>query len=669
MLRVVVVETTVAGGVYRPRTVSAMDRNMSSGEIVGMNFTTRVLALGGLMVSLSCWAVTSAAAEPTPEVALGMKPVQAEVEVGTPTADEAANCKLRSLQAQGQAGWELLDGGGLTLRRFLDTNADGSVDLWCYYKDGLEVYRDIDGDFNGRADQYRWFHTGGSRWGLDTDEDKVIDAWKAISAEEVTAEVVGALASGDIQRFSRVTLTDAELKSLGLGATAAQAITAKLDGIDVRFGQLAREQQVVRPSSKWLQFSGNRPGTVPAGKDGATKDLHVYENVVAIVETDGDHAQVQFGTLIRVGDVWRVIDLPDPIEPGQTELTATGFFFPVRREASMESMVGQAGTSEAYQRLVEELRVLDDAHMAKPTNPAIYHANRADLIEKIAEAAPTDEDHRMWIYQLVDTVGAAAQSGEYPGGVQRLGKLADKLLKTPSGSDMAAHVHFVLIAQWYNVQVTGPKPDYEKIQKAYLQKLEQFVTTFPTCPDAAEAVLQIAITQEYAGQEAEAKKWYARIAEDYPTSRSAAKANGALTRLSSVGKAIRLQGKSSAGKQIDLAKYLGHVVLIQYWASWASPCKTDVPVLRDLASRYRQKGFYIIGVNLDNSEQEMSRFVQQYKVDWPQIHEEGGLDSRPANEMGILTLPTMILVDQKGRVVNRNVLVADLDSELNKLIR
>ena len=47
---------------------------------------------------------------------------------------------------------------------------------------------DIDADFNGKADQYRWFHTAGSRWALDTNEDGQIDGWKTISAEEVTAD-------------------------------------------------------------------------------------------------------------------------------------------------------------------------------------------------------------------------------------------------------------------------------------------------------------------------------------------------------------------------------------------------------------------------------------------------------------------------------------------------
>ena len=54
-----------------------------------------------------------------------------------------------------------------------------------------------------------------------------------------------------------------------------------------------------------VQFSGNKPGVVPAGTDGSTKDLRVYENVVAIVETAGKHGQVQIGTLVQVGDCWR----------------------------------------------------------------------------------------------------------------------------------------------------------------------------------------------------------------------------------------------------------------------------------------------------------------------------------------------------------------------------
>ena len=53
----------------------------------------------------------------------------------------------------------------MILRKFVDTNGDNVVDQWSYYKDGVEVYRDIDSNFNGKADQYRWFNTGGTPLG------------------------------------------------------------------------------------------------------------------------------------------------------------------------------------------------------------------------------------------------------------------------------------------------------------------------------------------------------------------------------------------------------------------------------------------------------------------------------------------------------------------------
>ena len=57
------------------------------------------------------------------------------------------------------------------------------------------------------------------------------------------------------------------------------------------------------------------------------------------------------------------------------------------------------------------------------------------------------------------------------------------------------------------------------------------------------------------------------------------------------------------------------------------------------------------------------------RLSWERIFEEGGLDSRPANELGILTVPTMILLDKEGQVVNRNIQIVDLDREVRRLIQ
>ena len=150
-------------------------------------------------------------------------------------------------QIDGHVGWIVESPDGVILRKFVDTNDDNVVDQWSYYKDGFEVYRDIDSNYNGKADQYRWFHTGGSRWGLDPNEDGVIDSWKSISAEEVTAEVVAAIATRDVQRFTRLLLTPAELNSLGLGKARAEALAEKIAKAAAGFKTMSARQKTVAP--------------------------------------------------------------------------------------------------------------------------------------------------------------------------------------------------------------------------------------------------------------------------------------------------------------------------------------------------------------------------------------------------------------------------------------
>ena len=108
--------------------------------------------------------------------------------------------------------------------------------------------------------------------------------------------------------------------------------------------------------------------------------------------------------------------------------------------------------------------------------------------------------------------------------------------------------------------------------------------------------------------------------------------------------------------------------MIQYWATWCEPAKADMPALKELLTKYG-RSLSVIGVNLDNSPKALSDFLAKNRLPWPQIFEAGGLDSRPANQLGILTLPTMILVDEEGKVVNRNIQIAELDPALKKLIR
>ncbi len=613
-------------------------------------------------------AAAGSAATPTAQQALRLSPVQQGIDYDRPTPEEAGRCTIAGAKADGASGWIVKDSDGVILRRFLDTNDDNLVDRWSYFKEGLEVYRDIDADFNGKADEYRWFHTAGTRWGLDENEDGVIDSWKAISAEEVTAEVVAALAERDAARFARVALTPKELAALGLGETREKALAEKIADLPSQFVRAADGQQVVGPDAKWLQFSGNRPGIVPRGTDGSTQDLRVYENAMAIIESGGAHAQVLIGTMVDAPGGWRVIGVPQAVAEGGTEL-AGGFFFHGPGAVPPKGPE-TAGVPEQTQKLLSELEKID-AELAQATSPeaqATLNAKRADLVEQIAAHAGA-KDRGMWLRQLADTVSAAVQAGTYPQGAARLQSLYESLKKRGDDKDLEAYVRFRQLVADYGLALQAKDADFAKVQAAWLKNLEEYVAAYPKSADTAEAMLQLAISQEFAGQEEAAQKWYGRIAAEFPESPAGRKAAGAQRRLDSVGKQIPFRGESMTGGLVDLAKYRGRVVLIQFWATWCEPCKTDMATLKEMIGKYGADGFSIIGVNLDNSEERGEQYVKENQVNWPQVHEEGGLDSRPANELGILTLPTMILVGPDGKVVNRNVHVAELDRELKRLIR
>jgi hypothetical protein len=92
-------------------------------------------------------------------------------------------------------------------------------------------------------------------------------------------------------------------------------------------------------------------------------------------------------------------------------------------------------------------------------------------------------------------------------------------------------------------------------------------------------------------------------------------------------------------------------------------------VIKEMQAKYGKNGFQPLGVNLDGEVADATKYIAAKRFPWPHAYEEGGIEeSRLAAEMGILTLPMMILVDKQGRVLNNNVHAAELDTELKKAL-
>ncbi len=575
--------------------------------------------------------------------AIGYMPVQRGVLIDIPTQEEMAQCEMKLLPEN--KGFVIYAPQGNILRMFLDTTGSGKVDQWSYYRNGVEVYRDIDSNKNGNTDQCRWFHSGGTRWGIDADEDGVIDQWRQISPEEVSSEIVLALCERDVNRFLRVALTPEQLAGLQLGEKLNAEVARKIAGLRTRFAE-AVKAVALSNDVEWYQFGGNRPGVVPAGREGCAKDVTVYENGIAVIRDGADNKQIAVGSLVRVGDNnWRCIDLPQLYD--ETAMTTT--FIPMGDGGIRETTSGER---DEIIKLIGEIDELQKsiAKTEEAKRPAVYDLITRKILN-IIKISTTPEDRDLWMRQLADVVMAAVQMNEYPDGPKNL----EILYTNTAGGDnreLAAYIKSRLIMTRYYAEInTGG--DQLKPQVAWLENLEQLVTEYDKTEAGADGMLLLGSYREMADQLPEARKWYraALVASGQnPKLKSIAdKATGALRRLDGIGKAIPFQTKDAAGNTINVAAFKGNPVLVYFWDSRSTQ---DIPEIKALAAK---TGLKVVGVNLDPSAAAMNAVLAKTPVDWPMINEPAGLDSPVAVYWGVQTTPLMILYDKEGNLAAQNI--------------
>lgn len=637
-----------------------------------------------LVAWLSCLAITTGASLATPQAAvaqpsdqlvkaLSYKPRQAAVKFEEIPRDQFGECSIEETTREGEKGFLVTGPNGQPLRWFADTNGDNKLDKWSYYHAGVEVYRELDTNFNGTADQYRWLNTEGLRRGDDKNEDGQIDAWSMISAEEVTAEVVRAAAKRDVAQFRRLLITNDEIAALKLGAQKAELVKQRVRDASEQFESWCAGQNVVTAKSSWTNFGADKPGVVPAGTDGSEKDVVVYENVVALLDDEAVTRQLLVGTLIQVGNTWRLVDLPRAVSEGAVVSDAGVFFsasFSPRGANGSDAAADQGGISKAMERLVTELQEIDSQMQSGTSKPEVLQAQRANVLEKLISASTTPEDRQTWVKQFAETVSAAAQTGEYPGGVARLREFSSKLASVDASEEEMAYVVYRTLEAEYRTEMLNAKADdFEKVQTDYLKNMEAFVRKYPDSEDAAEAMIQMALSAEFSGEVETAKQWYQKAASGFASTLAGRKAAGALKRLGMEGKMFGLKSPTLDGRTFSSEAYLGGPVVYHCWASWCEGCKAEMRALKELQAKYAKTKLRIVGINFDNDPQPATAFLKQNPFPWVHLYDQGGLDSNLAVSYGILTLPLNVVVDGTGKVVKTGVHWTELDGVLEELVK
>jgi len=107
------------------------------------------------------------------------------------------------------------------------------------------------------------------------------------------------------------------------------------------------------------------------------------------------------------------------------------------------------------------------------------------------------------------------------------------------------------------------------------------------------------------------------------------------------------------GGSASLADYRGRWVLVNVWASWCVPCRTESPALERFYEAHRDPSFTILGIDSNDLSGDALGFVRKYGITYPQLRDGGGDFSQ--NELGTTGVPESFLVDPRGKLVVHSI--------------
>lgn len=102
------------------------------------------------------------------------------------------------------------------------------------------------------------------------------------------------------------------------------------------------------------------------------------------------------------------------------------------------------------------------------------------------------------------------------------------------------------------------------------------------------------------------------------------------------------------GSEFMLAGQKGKVVLVDFWATWCESCREELPALKAFYSEFKDKGFEIISISLDSSEDILMDFIKKENVEWKISYSGKGWEDLTVKQYGVNSIPSYWLIDKKG---------------------
>jgi len=134
-----------------------------------------------------------------------------------------------------------------------------------------------------------------------------------------------------------------------------------------------------------------------------------------------------------------------------------------------------------------------------------------------------------------------------------------------------------------------------------------------------------------------------------------------------IGQPLEIRFTALDGREVDLAKLKGKVVLVEFWSTTCGPCIAEMPTVKAVYQKRHDQGFEVVAISLDDKESAVRRFIKEKELPWPQHFDGKGWENQFAVRYGIFGIPTMWLVDKRGNLRDTNARF-DLERRVTSLL-